>query len=73
MMTPATIAGSMRYASGSASLRTSTTIFSSLGASVSVRTVDLCGRLTGNFPGRPFELDYMFTLATDQIISLRIQ
>ena len=29
-------------------------------------------RLTGNFPGSPIELDFVFTLAGDKIVSLEI-
>ncbi len=29
-------------------------------------------RLTGNFPGSPVELDFVFTLASDKIVSLEI-
>ena len=30
-------------------------------------------RLTGNFPGSPIELDFVFTLAGDKIASLEVQ
>ena len=30
-------------------------------------------RLTGNFPGSPIELDFVFTLAGDTIVSLEIR
>jgi hypothetical protein len=30
-------------------------------------------RLTGNFPGSPIELDFVFTLEGDKIVSLEIQ
>jgi hypothetical protein len=29
-------------------------------------------RLTGNFPGNPIELEFVFTLASDKIVSLEI-
>lgn len=29
-------------------------------------------RLTGNFPGSPIELDFVFTLADDKIVSIEI-
>ena len=32
----------------------------------------LTNRLTGNFPGSPVELDFVFTLAGDKIVSLEI-
>ena len=32
----------------------------------------LTNRLTGNFPGSPIELDFVFTLANDKIVSLEI-
>ena len=32
----------------------------------------LTNRLTGNFPGSPIELDFVFTLADDKIVSLEI-
>ena len=32
----------------------------------------LRNRLTGNFPGSPIELDFVFTLADDKIVSLEI-
>jgi SnoaL-like protein len=30
-------------------------------------------RLTGNFPGSPIELDFVFTLESDKIVSLEIR
>jgi SnoaL-like protein len=30
-------------------------------------------RLTGNFPGSPIELEFVFTLGSDKIVSLEIQ
>jgi ketosteroid isomerase-like protein len=44
-----------------------------LGVSVDGNIVRLRARLTGDFPGSPVELDYIFTLANDKIISLEIQ
>ena len=35
-------------------------------------TFVLTNRLTGNFPGSPVELDFVFTLAGDKIVSLEI-
>jgi len=35
-------------------------------------TFILTNRLTGNFPGSPIELDFVFTLAGDKIVSLEI-
>ena len=32
----------------------------------------LTNRLTGNFPGSPIELEFVFTLAGDKIVSLEI-
>lgn len=32
----------------------------------------LTNRLTGNFPGSPIELDFVFTLAGEKIVSLEI-
>ena len=32
----------------------------------------ITNRLTGNFPGSPIELDFVFTLAGDKIVSLEI-
>ena len=32
----------------------------------------LTNRLTGNFPGSPIELDFVFTLAGEKIVSLKI-
>jgi ketosteroid isomerase-like protein len=43
-----------------------------LDASVEGNIVRLRARLTGDFPGSPIELDYVFTLANDKIISLEI-
>jgi hypothetical protein len=44
-----------------------------LDASVSESIVKLRARLTGDFPGSPVELDYVFALANDKITSLEIQ
>jgi len=44
-----------------------------LDASVDGNIVRLHVRLTGDFPGSPVELDYLFTLANDKITSLEIQ
>ena len=44
-----------------------------LDASVDGDIVRLRARLTGEFPGSPVELDYVFTLADDKIISLGIE
>ena len=35
--------------------------------------VTVRARLTGEFPGSPVELDYMFTLSNDEIASLEIR
>jgi ketosteroid isomerase-like protein len=43
-----------------------------LDGSVSGKTVKLSARLTGDFAGSPIELNYLFTLANDKIISLEI-
>jgi hypothetical protein len=32
----------------------------------------LTNRLTGNFPGSPIELDFVFTIQDDKIVSLEI-
>jgi hypothetical protein len=32
----------------------------------------LTNRLTGNFPGSPIELDFVFTIESDKIVSLEI-
>jgi hypothetical protein len=44
-----------------------------LDASVSGKNVRVRAKLTGSFPGSPVELNYMFTLANDKIISLKIE
>jgi hypothetical protein len=44
-----------------------------LDASASENVVKLRARLTGEFPGSPIELDYIFTLINDKISSLEIQ
>ena len=44
-----------------------------LDAFVSGTTVRLRARLTGNFPGSPVEVDYIFTLASDRITVLDIK
>ena len=44
-----------------------------LDVSVNENIVKLHARLTGEFPGSPVEIDYVFTLANDKIISLEIQ
>ena len=44
-----------------------------LDASVTGKTVRVRARLTGSFPGSPVELDYLFTLANEKIISLKIE
>ncbi len=44
-----------------------------LDVSVDGNLVKLRARLTGDFPGSPVELDYMFTLENDKIISLEIE
>lgn len=36
-------------------------------------TFHLRAKVTGNFPGSPVELDYLFTLANDKIGSLKIE
>ncbi len=43
-----------------------------LDASVTGDTVCLRAKVTGSFPGSPVELDYLFTLANDELISLKI-
>jgi hypothetical protein len=43
-----------------------------LDVSVDGNLVKLRARLTGDFPGSPVELDYLFTLADDKIIRLEI-
>jgi SnoaL-like domain len=35
-------------------------------------TFILTSRLTGNFPGSPIELDFVFTIQSDKIVSLEI-
>ena len=44
-----------------------------LDASVTGKTVRVRAKLTGSFPGSPVELDHLFTLANDKIISLTIE
>jgi ketosteroid isomerase-like protein len=44
-----------------------------LDASVNGDTVRLRTKVTGSFPGSPIELDYLFTLANEKIISLKIE
>jgi hypothetical protein len=44
-----------------------------LDASVIGKTVRVRARLTGSFPGSPVELDYLFTLANEKLISLKIE
>jgi len=36
-------------------------------------TTIVTNRLTGNFPGSPIELEFVFTLAGDKIVSLEIR
>jgi len=36
-------------------------------------TVRLRAKVTGNFPGSPVDLDYLFSLANDKIVSLKIE
>ena len=43
-----------------------------LGVTSSEGIVNVRARLTGNFPGSPAELEYVFTLANDKIRSLII-
>lgn len=35
--------------------------------------INVTNRLTGNFPGSPFELEFVFTLDRDKIVSLEIR
>ena len=44
-----------------------------LDASVTGQTVRVRAKVTGSFPGSPIELDYLFTLANEKIISLKIE
>jgi ketosteroid isomerase-like protein len=44
-----------------------------LDASTSEDTVHLLAKVTGNFSGSPVELDYLFTLANNKIVSLKIE
>jgi len=44
-----------------------------LDALVNENTVRVRAKVTGSFPGSPVELDYLFTLANDKIISLQIE
>lgn len=44
-----------------------------LDASVTGKTVRVRAKVTGSFPGSPIELDYLFTLANEKIISLKIE
>ena len=44
-----------------------------LDTSVTGKTVRVRARVTGSFPGSPIELDYLFTLANDKIISHTIE
>jgi SnoaL-like domain len=44
-----------------------------LDASVTGDSVCLRAKVTGNFPGSPVELDYLFMLAHDKIASLKIE
>jgi ketosteroid isomerase-like protein len=44
-----------------------------LDASVTGKTVQVRAKVTGNFPGSPVELEYLFTLVADKIISLKIE
>ncbi|HXI85786.1 MAG TPA: nuclear transport factor 2 family protein [Verrucomicrobiae bacterium] len=44
-----------------------------LDAALEGNIVRLRARLTGDFPGSPVELDYIFTVANDKIISLEIE
>ena len=44
-----------------------------LDASVTGKTVRVRAKVTGSFPGSPVELDHLFTLANDKIISLTIE
>jgi hypothetical protein len=41
--------------------------------SVTGDTVRLRAKVTGNFPGNPVDLDYLFTLANEKIVSLKIE
>lgn len=50
-----------------------TYVMEPLDALVSGKTVRVRAKLTGNFPGSPVELDYVFTLANDKITSLKIE
>ena len=44
-----------------------------LDALVTGNIVRVRAKVTGSFPGSPVELDYLFTLANDKIISLQIE
>ena len=44
-----------------------------LDASVTGDNARLRTKVTGSFPGSPVELDYLFTIANDKIISLKIE
>ena len=44
-----------------------------LDASVTGNTVRLRAKVTGSFPGSPVEIDYLFTLTNNKIISLKIE
>ena len=43
-----------------------------LGSTQKDGTTIVTNRLTGNFPGSPIELDFVFTLDGDKIVSLEI-
>src|SRR5262245_15681421 len=43
-----------------------------LDASSTGNTVQVRAKVTGSFPGSPVELNYLFTLAKDNIVSLKI-
>jgi|SRR5690348_13907059 hypothetical protein len=44
-----------------------------LDAALTGNTVRVRAKVTGCFPGSPIELDYLFTLANEKILSLKIE
>jgi hypothetical protein len=44
-----------------------------LDASVTDESVRVRAKVSGSFPGSPVELDYLFTLSNDTIVSLEIE
>ena len=67
------IAGSMPLSLGAKTQRKYEYAMEALDTAMGANSVRVRAKLTGSFTGSPIELDYLFRLRDDKIISLKIE